>query len=153
LGLFCANPKAVELNSVLKLQIVLMSWVGKGAKRLARAWARSAALGFATPLPLYFLLFPIVLRIVFAIDTHCSCADGFSLALARGCIADGVDLALQIACIFFGNFSGPPAQDGGARLACESSARGSCPDRPAQGPPALPRTPLLGGSQQRVSSL
>jgi hypothetical protein len=42
----------------------------------------------------------IVLRIVFFIVIHCSCAGRFSLAVARPCIVNPVVFPLQIACIF-----------------------------------------------------
>ena len=42
---------------------------------------------------------PIVLRIVFSIVLHCSCAGGFSLAVARPCIVIGAHFPLQIDCI------------------------------------------------------
>ena len=41
----------------------------------------------------------IVLRIVFSIVIHCSCAGGFSLAVARTCIVVGANFPLQIDCI------------------------------------------------------
>jgi hypothetical protein len=50
---------------------------------------------------LYFSLFSIVLRIVFFIDTHCSCASGFSLARTMTCIVIGAHFPLQIDCILF----------------------------------------------------
>jgi hypothetical protein len=42
----------------------------------------------------------IVLRIVFSIVLHCSCAGGFSLAIAMPCIVIGAHFSLQIDCIF-----------------------------------------------------
>jgi len=44
----------------------------------------------------------IVLRIVFSIACHCSCAGGFSLVPARPYIVIGVDFPLQIDCILLG---------------------------------------------------
>jgi hypothetical protein len=44
----------------------------------------------------------IVLRIVFSIARHCSCAGGFSLAVARPCIVIGAHFPLQIDCILPG---------------------------------------------------
>src|SRR5690348_16862998 len=43
----------------------------------------------------------IVFFIVFSIVIHCSCAGGFSLAVARTCIVIPSLFPLQIACIFF----------------------------------------------------
>src|ERR1700722_375495 len=43
--------------------------------------------------------FFIVLRIVFSIAPHCSCASGFSLVSSRPCIVIGVNFPLQIHCI------------------------------------------------------
>jgi hypothetical protein len=42
----------------------------------------------------------MVLRIVFSIGRHCSCAGGISPACARTCIVIGVNFPLQIDCIF-----------------------------------------------------
>jgi hypothetical protein len=55
-----------------------------------------------------FLPVSIVLRIVFSIDSHCSCACGLSLALARACIVIGVNFPLQIDCIFSAVTCGNP---------------------------------------------
>jgi hypothetical protein len=49
--------------------------------------------------PPVFFIASIVLRIVFSIASHCSCAGGFSLVVARACIVIGVDFPLQIDCI------------------------------------------------------
>jgi hypothetical protein len=50
-----------------------------------------------------FFIASIALRIAFPllpIASHCSCAGGVSLVLAKVYIADGVNLPLQIDCIF-----------------------------------------------------
>jgi hypothetical protein len=60
--------------------------------------------GGATPTapsrpPVFFIVFHCSSHCFF-IDTHCSCAAGFSLVVAGPYIADGVDFPLQIACYF-----------------------------------------------------